>query len=208
MPTDVGVTPSPDIPSWTVRDDSDTICMLMALNATLETLYLGQIPVPQYASVDRLDGACGSSSAYLKLHWLHWQRVSYTFTITISFEVHGSSYTIQEFNGTEVTGTTVTSWRSASTNFPSAAVGHCMTCHDFEAGSLLFYYYQFQPFAQKSGEEYGKGEECNSGGNTVHVNFFLILAVIVVVVLIVAMATGGVVFFIRMRKRTAYTQVQ
>ncbi|PIK32885.1 hypothetical protein BSL78_30303 [Apostichopus japonicus] len=193
----VGVTPSPDIPTWTVKDDKDNICMLMTLDATLTISDEESIPVPQSAKAEPVSGMCGSNAAYFTLIWPEFGY--YHHKINILFKVHGSSYKIEEVNGTEISAFGSSSWSSISTSFPSASIGNSMTCHDFEVRLLTLNYYQFQPFAQQSGEEFGKGEECTFG-----VDGLLIIAAagVVVFLTVVVMVTVVVVMLVRKKKNT------
>ncbi|XP_071838468.1 uncharacterized protein [Apostichopus japonicus] len=193
----VGVTPSPDIPTWTVKDDKDNICMLMTLDATLTISDEESIPVPQSAKAEPVSGMCGSNDAYFTLNW---PELGYPHhEINILFKVHGSSYKIEEVNGTEITAFGFSSWSSASTSFPSASIGNSMTCHDFEVQVLTLKSYQFQPFAQQSGEVFGKGEECSFGGDGL---LIIASAGVVVFLIVVVMVTVVVVMLVRKRRRT------
>lgn len=49
------------------------------------------------------------------------------------------------------------SWSDESSSYPSATIGNAMNCSEFNSGMIYFTKYQFQPFAQQSQEQYGKG---------------------------------------------------
>lgn len=180
--------------------------MLMAINATL-TSFLGQeYSVPQTAKATPVSGSCHDDSAYFTLSWAVDGFTYPNFKINILFNRRGGTYKMDQVNGTEETAIGVfSSWNRKSPSFPSAAVGRSMTCIDFEAGSLFFEFYQFQPFAQQSNAEFGEVEECSD------VNWLLTLASVVVAfgfVLVVGAVILIIALILRMQRQVNYTRIK
>lgn len=191
------VTASPEMPTWTVRDDNNNICMLMAMNATLMSLF-EDYPVPESAEAKPVTGSCRDDWAYFTLSWpvLGYPR----FEINILFKKNGGTYKMDEVNGTENADVfSFSSWSEQSSSFPSAAVGRSMTCDDFTAGSLYFHSYQFQPFAQQSSAGFGEGEQCSDGG----LLLFVVIVVAILFLLVIGAVVAVVAFLILRKKRNA-----
>lgn len=196
----VALASSPDLPQWTVRDDNNKICMLMAMNATIQ--YGREILIPSSATASRQTGSCDSKMALFTLEWP--SEDGYTYKMTTAFKAEGNSYKMVEVNGTASRGFSFSSWSDKDSSFPSASIGNSMTCQLFDSGTVYFTEYKFQPFAQLSKEQYGKAEACSFGsGLWVYVVF---VAIVIIAIAVVAAIVLVIVKVVKSKRR--YSEMQ
>ncbi|KAJ8030879.1 hypothetical protein HOLleu_27420 [Holothuria leucospilota] len=198
--TAVAETPSPDLPQWTVKDDNDKICMLMAMNATIKLE--PEVPIPDTATAFQQTGSCDSKMALFTLEFTF--KDGFNYQITTSFSADENYYKMIELNVTKSDGFSFLKRSYEDSSFPSASIGDSMTCQKYDCELVYFNEYQFQPFAQQSKEQYGKAEACKFGfGPLVYVVFVAIVFVFVAAVVAIVLVVVKVV-----KSRRGYSEIQ
>lgn len=198
----LAATPSVSIPKWTVRDENNKICMLMAMIATIQLD--PEVPIPSSAAAISKTGSCDPHIANFNLQWT--DGLGYTFTVSTVFKANGNSYKMDKISGTRSRGLNFFSWSDQSSSYPSATVGNSMNCSEFNSGTIYFTKYQFQPFAQQSQEQYGKAEECSLSSGS---SFWAFLVIAAICLVVVAVVVGVVVIIVKkVKTRSGYKQIQ
>ncbi|KAJ8030870.1 hypothetical protein HOLleu_27408 [Holothuria leucospilota] len=204
MTTEAPITPSPR--NWIITDDSDKVCMKIQFGASF---FIGEdvIFMPTNGTTDA--STCSDDKSVFNLKD---SKENGTFSLTLVFERDDDTYEMTQisFTVTDVTSTRInTYYGDRSKEYFTAPVGNFYTCEkvlreafgDVETVTLTLSNQKYQPFAKKSGGDYGKAFNC---GDKLPEDHGPRVGLIVSMTLLALLVIAGCGFFVYRRKKSSY----
>ncbi|PIK45072.1 hypothetical protein BSL78_18059 [Apostichopus japonicus] len=156
-------------------------CMKMKMDAVVvHPIYDIASEVPKDANITSYS-ECPEDTAIFEATWVD---KGFVWKFALQFKENQNNYFLERFYGVvkNEDGSVRRRWSYVEYSYPMAALGDSMSCNLLVTARTRFIDYQWQPFAQEAGGEYGPADECDRRLPPVAVFFCVFISVLAVVV--------------------------